>query len=312
MHRFLKTSLAFLIGLACAVFAADRLLGARFARHHGRGQIGPEVFVSIDRARHTDASVHTLYLGDSVAHQLFPPGTEARPDLRFLGCNQAISMAGQYYILEDATRHLPHLQRVYLFYYPHSLENDLDGPLTGTYFCAYFHDFAQVREIYRLKHDYRLTTIHLGRWLLPNLMATNDAWRPAVSLPGAPEAPPPAPPGPSGEPLLRLMNALSPSPTTRLAPKPRSQIFLSPTSSYFLGRMRALCRTHHIELRVLPCPCSDVQTFVDPDHVYDAPVLYADSTWFRDQIHLRRPYVAAERRRMERAYDLPADAVREE
>src|SRR4051812_45250737 len=100
MRQFFTTSLLFLLGLAATVFAADQFLGWRIARHHGSGKIGPDVYAVVERLRRTDAAVRVVYLGDSVARQMFRPGTEARADVRFLASNQAISMAGQFYLLE--------------------------------------------------------------------------------------------------------------------------------------------------------------------------------------------------------------------
>jgi hypothetical protein len=312
MKPFFKTSLVFLLGLAAILFIADGFMGFRLARSHGKGLIAPEVFVAVEAAHKPSPIIRAIYLGDSVAEQLFPPSRETRPDERFLTCNQAISVAGQYYLLEDALTNCPDIRDVYLFYYPGSFTNDLDSPpFTNDFFCGFFHKPDQIRETFQLTKDYRLLAVHIGRYMLPNVMGINSGSRPALSQLGGPRASGlPADPGGGGsEPLLDLMNSLC-GKTQRFDPpiEPdahgRLPIALSPVSSYYLSKMRELCIKRHAALHVLPCPCSDARPISDPGGVYDEAILYVEAAKFADRIHLRNKFIDEVRKEMIERYHL--------
>jgi hypothetical protein len=312
MTSFFKTSLAFLLGLAAILFVADGFMGFRLARSHGKGLIAPEVFVAVEAAHKPSPIICAIYLGDSVAEQLFPTGGETRPDERFLTCNQAISVAGQYYLLEDALANCPQIRDVYLFYYPGSFTNDLDSPpFTNDFFCGFFHQPAQIREVFHLTRDYRLLAVHIGRYALPNVMGINSGSRPALLQFGGPRASGlPADPGGGGsEPLLDLLNSLC-GKTQRFDPaiEPdahgRLPVVLSPVSSHYLSKMRELCMNRHATLHVLPCPCSDANPISDSGSVYDQPILYVEAGKFADRIHLRNKFIDEVRKEMIERYQL--------
>ena len=139
MRQFLRTSFAFVLGLVLTLGVFERFLGWRMARSHGQLSVSPEIYVAVEHARAPSQSIRDIILGDSVANQLFPPGSEGRAEERFLTCNQAGSLAAQYYILVEAVRSFPDLHDAYLFYYPGSFENDLGPPYANDYFCGFFH-----------------------------------------------------------------------------------------------------------------------------------------------------------------------------
>ena len=143
---------------------------------HGKFRIGQDVYDVLEAADAPHPQVTTLYLGDSVARQLFPMEAEPSPALLYLPSNQAISVAGQFCILQQVAARAPHLRRVYLFYAPRSWANDLDQIFTHDYFCGYFHNPSLVWEIWTFKHDRQLTEAarrpnappqHHGREQLP-------------------------------------------------------------------------------------------------------------------------------------------------
>lgn len=310
MSQFLRTSLAFTLGLIGVLFVTERIIGARLARHNGHGLIGPEVYLAVKCANQPSTSIRVVYLGDSVAHQLFPPGGEARPDERFLTCNQATSVAGQCYLLEDVLRSCPDVRDAYLLYYPGSFANDLAPPLTNDYFCQFFHEPAQIREVFRVTRDFRLGAIQSGRFLLPNILGMNSAARPAsVAGLGPPVNGQRTGDVAGDEPLLDLLNKLAGTPPRRWPPPEYDQegrqfVELSGVSRYYLEKMRRLCAARSVRLHILPCPCSEARPFVDVGHVYDQPILYIDQTHFGDSIHLRKAYVEAARRQVIDFYQL--------
>lgn len=310
MREFLKTSLAFTLGLIIVLAATDRFLGWRTAHLHGKTTLSPEIYQAIEKANRPSNSVHFIYLGDSVAHQLFVPGSETRADELFLTSNQAGSLAAQYYILADAVRSFPNLRAAYLFYTPRSFENDLGPHFANDYFCGFFHTPAEMREVYGVKHDVHLLLVQIGRLLLPNILANNSLNRPMV-WEGDPSNPTAAPKSSNSDPeplvalLDRMCGRVVDDPPPPLSPN-RQPVFLSRVSRYYLAAMHTLCDNHRIALHVLPCPCSDRFRYEDSEHVYDGPILYRPAAQFGDGIHVRESFRDPARRELEKAYHVPS------
>ena len=135
--RFVVGCARFAIGLA-VVLALSEVALARYNAHSwGYRLIGREVFQALRVAERVEGQIHTLYLGDSVARQLFPPNYEL-DGVRSLTTNQAISVAGQYYLLREALATHRGVREVVLFYQPRSFENNLDQVFTEDYYFGYF------------------------------------------------------------------------------------------------------------------------------------------------------------------------------
>jgi len=272
MHRFLIRAILFLALLACFTAALEWALGAANRRSHGKFRIGQEVFEIVEAADAPHPQVTTLYLGDSVARQLFQLNGEPSPKELYLPSNQAISVAGQYCLLQTVVERAPRLRRVYFFYTPLSWQNNLDNILTHDYFCGYFHTPALVWEIWKFKHDRLLTQAHIARMLLPNIMAENSYLNRSQSRYGVPMVP---------------MATDSNDP-------------VSPTSRYFLKKMKDLCRQRRISLTVLPCPCVGTPAqFAQVAPIYDAPITFYDPSLFLPRkIHLQQQNIAPIRRQV--------------
>lgn len=305
---FLKTAFLFSLGLLVAIFVCDWRIGRHFHHTHGEGLIGAEVYQGVDRANTLPASARTIYLGDSVARQLFSPGTEPSPLVRFVTTNQAISMAGQYELLESAFRRDPSIHTVYFFYIPGCFANNLPPRLSHDYFCGYFHRFDEVAEIFKLKRDSQLTTSHLGRWLMPNLMLANSMWNR-----GDDEAPDLAAPttaiaqsAPDPEPVLSLLDCcLRKVPDGPELPAGSYGQSLPIVSEHFLMKMRALCAAHGAILHVLPCPLSTREHFEDSQHVFEQAPMRVDPDLLIDAVHFKAQYIEQERQNAVAFYHLP-------
>ena len=305
LTRFVSSSLRFVFGLVCVLLAVDRLIGSYVARHPSPRRVAADVLEAQQVAAAPGAGVKVIYLGDSVARQLFPPGEHPGRHVRSLTSNQAISLAGQYYLFETALRHCPAVSDVYLFYHPNSFANDMSPPLRNDYFCGCFHSPEHVAEVWRFKHDARLTMAHVGRMLLPHLMLANSGcWAsPAYQPPPRPVVSGVAPPPPDPEPVLSLVTKTF----RRQQPNvthPPSRVPLSQTSRVYLLRMRQLCTQRHIRLHVIPCPCSDALPFGDVSDTFDQPILYLPRDQFRDGVHFAKPFLARARRQFIRQYHL--------
>jgi hypothetical protein len=315
VRRFFTTSAGFLAGYLAAALALDGAIGSYLHKTGQRGGLGPEVQIAIERVDNNSRSVQAVVLGDSVARQLFYPFAEPGPQVRFLTSNQAITMAGQCYLAENAMKRCPNLQDVYLLYLPAAWLNDMPREFTHDYFCGHFHTLGEVIEVFKVKRDFELSFAHGGRWLLPHLMAANSLSRPAFAMQpdvrqNAPTAAGPAPIPPDPERLLTEFSALFAPPASTIPPEPsgKQAVVLSPVSRYYLGKLREECRQRGIRLHILPCPVSAEKNrveFVDPDHVYDAPILGdVPAEELIDAVHFKPPYVDAARERMIQFYGL--------
>jgi hypothetical protein len=271
-NRFLIRTIAFTAVLVCITIALELSLAWVNHATHGKFRIGQDVYQVLEAAGAPHPQVTALYLGDSVARQLFPMGEETSPKELYLPSNQAISVAGQYCILQLVAARAPHLRRVYLFYTPRSWANNLDQIFTHDYFCGYFHTPSLVWEIWTLKHDRQLTEAHVGRLLLPNIMAENSYLNRSQSNYGVP-----------------LTSSAA-----------NTYDYVSRTSWYFVGKMRDFCRQRQIAFTILPCPCIGTPSeFVKVAPIYDAPITFYDASLFLPaRVHLRKPNIEPIRHRM--------------
>jgi hypothetical protein len=272
MKRFLIRAILFTAVLICITIALELTLAEANHLTNGKFRIGQDVYEVLEAAHAPHPQVTTLYLGDSVARQLFPMQAEPSPTLLYLCSNQAISVAGHYCILQTVMARAPHLRHVYLFYAPRSWSNNLDQIFTHDYFCGYFHTPAIVWETWMLKHDRQLTEAHIARMLLPNMMAENSYLNRSQSS--------------SGVPLV---------PIARNSNDP-----VSPASRHFLKEMKDLCRQRQITLTVLPCPCIGTPAqFAQVAPVYDAPItLYNADLFLPAKVHLKNANIEPMRRHL--------------
>jgi hypothetical protein len=251
------------VATACAEVAAGRFMATR----HDITPIGSEVYVAQSLARIVDPRVHTLMIGDSVARQLFPPGSEPDASIRFLTTNQAVSVAGQYYLLRDALATHTNVRQIILVFSPQAWSNNLDQIYSHDYFCGYFHRPDEIREVFSVTHNWGLLGAHVGRALLPNLAESN--------------------------------NWMSMSQARILAPIPmptEASVVFSDVSRHYLTRIREIAGRQGIGLRVYPGPVSDHFTYRDEIPVYDAPFIYLPHAKFGpDGIHLNKPEISPSR-----------------
>ena len=265
MRQFLLSAIHFFVLLACITIALELSLARANRVSHGQYRIGEIVYQVLEAADAPHPQVTTLILGDSVALQLFHLHAEPSPRFLNLPSTAAVSVGGQYCVLQRVIDHAPHLRQVYLLMTPRSWANNLDQIFTHDYFCGYFHSPSLVWEVWSLEHDPQLTEAHLGRMLLPNIMAENSYLNRSQSASGVPIVPV------GFDPAHRLSRA----------------------SVYFLGKMKHLCRERHIDLKVLPCPCvGNAAQLAALAPVYDAPIEFYDPDLFTpDGIHLQNPKV---------------------
>lgn len=166
----------------------------------------------------------TIVLGDSVANQFFPVHQDP-PGYHSLTCNQAISMAGVFALLDRlSTANRLDGGKALLLFRPDSLSNDLDQPYTFQYFVIPFY-FGLGPAGFSPTVRARVEAIPMF-WM---------AWVPAVRIS-----------------MWSPAMATVPSPTRR-------PLVLSPISVEYLKRLQDLAAARRVSLRFRapPLPASE-------------------------------------------------------
>jgi hypothetical protein len=94
----------------------------------------------------------TLILGDSLAHNAFG-NLLMKENLLDLTSNQAISMAGNYFLLKRYLKNNKNPKNIYLFCISDFLHNDLNQVYTYSYFESVFINEEEIEEIKKIKPD---------------------------------------------------------------------------------------------------------------------------------------------------------------
>lgn len=119
---------------------------------------GLELYRSLDKST-TKQPTHVLILGDSTGQQIYN-NREYSDSLYSLCCNQAITMIGQYILLQnffEVNRNIKP-QEVVLIYHPVSFQNDLDQKFTYHYFLKPFYN-NQYKEFVSKPADKKIQKI---------------------------------------------------------------------------------------------------------------------------------------------------------
>lgn len=258
----MKRAFAFLVTLIAAVAVFEAFAERRIAAGDPN-LVGAEIYDALTRAAAPGPDVERVYIGDSVARQFFPPGGEPHARVRFLTTNATISLAGDFYLVEQAFRHSPNARDVVLVSRPENLQVNLDTPGNQDYFSAFFHRPGEIRDVWAVKHDTRLALSQIVHGILPGVMATNNLWRQS-------------PPG-----LARRSN-----PRVRDVILVPTTVTLSTIAAHFLPRIRALAASRGGTLRVISVPLPDTEPWADPAGIFSDAILYMPRAAFGDGVHL--------------------------
>lgn len=103
-----------------------------------------DIYKAIESCKKTHEGKDILILGDSVASQLVTYGMKNKKRIIDLTCNQAMSLAGQYVLLENILKNNKQIKTVCLLVIPNSFRNNLDNKYTHNYFVKPFYtNFAE-------------------------------------------------------------------------------------------------------------------------------------------------------------------------
>lgn len=243
------------------------LQGNRYAAKIANGEVVLAITRSLTK---TKEQVRKLLLGDSVAKQLY--SMEANQDsVQALSCNQAISLAGQYFLLENFLESNPpdpaHPYPVVLIYHPQSFNNNLDELFTYHNFVKNFYTEPYVSE-YAPVVQTSLNEIPY-KWLARNPFIRTTNWAPQIHF-----------------------------------DHKRVRPILSPITQVYLPKIAALCKAKGVPFRIVPPIIAEGKKYrVDqlraalaehPDLQpyfagYFESIKYMPTAAFVDSIHLHKP-----------------------
>ena len=180
-------------------------------------KVGPEVYEAIIKSK-KHSKCATVVLGDSVAKQLF---SESDDDATLnLTTNAAISMAGQYALVDNVIKSNKDIKQIYLVINPFAFINNLNDIYTYSYFVKPFYN-----NEYRNLFTPRTSTI-----------IDSKLYSYAYSLP-----------------ITRILPLFGNIDYTK--PLKRASL-ISDTSIEYLKLIGAMCSANNIRFRVVPAPIS--------------------------------------------------------
>jgi hypothetical protein len=224
-----------------------------------------EVYHVIGKSRQKNKAKKIL-LGDSVARQFFNSETES-DTLNSLASNQAISLAGQYILLDNYLKAGNKIDTCYAVFIPSSFQNNLDQLFTYNYF---------IKPFYKDKNKSLLTpTVETQVRKIPYhgmaqyfAILTNN-WAPEFE-----------------------------------SKDEKNYGLFSPISVEYIHKMSALAKANHIKLIFVPALCNEnqrknIESFDQTELVknniqnefkgYFDHIQYIDSQYFVDDMHLANP-----------------------
>jgi len=93
----------------------------------------------------TDSEV--LIIGDSVARQLFPFNIFEQYKYLHLPSTAAITLAGQYIMIQNVLKNSPKIKKIILIMHPYSCRTNLNSKYTYNYFIKHFYTFENLKYL---------------------------------------------------------------------------------------------------------------------------------------------------------------------
>ena len=196
---------------------------------------GKEIYVSIEKSKQI-SKVKTVLLGDSVGKQLFD-NNEDNDSIYSLACNQAISVVGQYLLLNNFinTGNTPKI--VYMLYSPLSFKNNLSQVYTFHYFLKPFNT-KEYSNLFSNEVNKQINKIPYSFLNQEPYILTSD-WTPESNS----------------------NNTVNP-------------YLISPISLVYLDKIKELCSFNNIEFYIVPTPTKKsnkivIENLLGKNQIYD-------------------------------------------
>jgi hypothetical protein len=268
MKQFIINSILFILLMACLFHV--RPLYLLYNNRYKRIVAGSEVYYCIEKSKAKNKSKKVIF-GDSVGRQLFDCKTNS-DTINSLASNQAISLVGQFILLNNYLTTGNEVDTAYFIFTPKSFQNNLDQVYTYNYFLKPFYKKKNYSLFTETVHKQVSEIPYYKFSQYPSVLTSN--WSPAVS--------------------------------------PRSKIsdmFLSPLSIEYLKKIKALAKQYNFRIIILPTPMDlaykkDVEGynlkvindngFEEEFKNYFENIIYLDDRYFSDSTHLKEPSVYTE------------------
>jgi hypothetical protein len=263
MKLFLRKTLLFLILFIAVLHAAAYLL--IITKTYQVHVLGNEIYSAIANSKRKSKS-KKLIMGDSVAQQLFDNKVTS-DSINSIACNQAISIAGQYFLLTNYLKAGNMPDTVIFVSTPFSFQNNLNQIFTFQYFLKPFYK-DEYKPLYTATVKKQIEDVPYY-WLSQNPLVKTTNWAPEYIE----------------------------------APEDKS-VFLSPIAIEYLQKIKALAKENNFKLFFLPTPTptsrkSEVDILNKNDYLknglqqelegYLDKVQFIDDDNFIDKIHLKNP-----------------------
>ena len=144
MKKFLKKVVCFviLIIISSVIFAVYENTKSKRSE-----QVGSDVIYAIELAQEHN-NYRKVLIGDSVCHQLFQQENQnENEEVCYLGTNQAVTVVGNYILLENYLKNNPQTEKVIYFAGPQSFANDMWLNHTYQYFILYFYNKENMQYV---------------------------------------------------------------------------------------------------------------------------------------------------------------------
>ncbi len=236
-----------------------------FSNKYKNTVAGNEIYYSILKSKQKKKTKKIL-LGDSVGQQLFP-NTSTNDTVNSLACNQAISMLGQYILLNNYLEAGNNIDTVFMLFTPFSFMNNLDQIYTYHYFLKPFYT-SEYKKFFSDRVNSQIDKIPFKFFCrLPIILTSN--WAPD---------------------FVRQDTI--------------NYTFLSPISIEYLNRMKQLSVQYNFKLILFPPPIKiSAESIIDKinkDEIqetklvsefeyYFKEIKYLDDSCFLDGTHLKFP-----------------------
>jgi len=263
MKNFIRNTVLFLLLIVVFIETTSTIL--LFNNLYLFNYPGKDIYISIEKSKKKNKT-KILLLGDSVGKQLFD-NKQNFDRLNSFACNQAISMAGQYFLLHNYLEAGNNIDKLIIIYNPFSFRNNLNQVYTFHYFLKPFYN-SDYLSLFSSTVNEQINKIPYNKFVqLPHIRITS--WAPEFN-------------------------------TT----EPEITSLLSPISIEYLNEIKNLANQYNFEINILPPPisvtrkneieklkldvfteCNLKQEFED----YFTKITYLDSTEFSDGIHLIHP-----------------------
>ena len=274
MKKFLLKTLLYIITLLFSIQIICFIYIKTDFLHGALRYPGFEIYSALKKSK-LKSTKKTLILGDSVGKQLFRDDNE---NYNALTCNQAISIAGNYFLLKNYLNAGNTIESLVIIYRPQSFSNNLAQKYTYHYFLKPFYNTGYNKYFSKTLLK-QIGDIPNKKYLsIPSIKATN--WSPSFPVPE--------------QSVTQEVDSFDQNYYEE------SSHYLSPISVEYLNKIKNLSIKHRFNIKLLSPPISTNQKIIlssfqkeieetdlnEEFKFYLNNLIYIDGGYFSDDVHL--------------------------